>query len=267
MRVSDLRLPLVGLVLVSAAAVASPALAADVVPAGGADSAQTGSGAPPAMAQTGSGTLDGIWMFDAKHSDDPMKIMQANRPQGGRGGGGGGGWGGGGGRRGGGGGFGGGGYGGGGGGWGGGGGRRRGGGDADEAGSGDASDNSGGGRDSSAHHENPFARVMRPAKKVVIDMGSDQVTVTEDEGAPRAYAIQDSLKAHEHDLVTEGTSASWKGGHLVMSETTGRRGSLVESYELSADGRTLTIRAHREGGPEGMPNPTIVRVYTRYEGD
>ena len=108
---------------------------------------------------------------------------------------------------------------------------------------------------------------MRPANKVVIELLTDKVSVTEDERIPRDYAMQDSLKAHEHDLVTEGTSASWKAGRLVMTQTLGARGSVVETYELSKDGKTLTIRAHREGGREGMPNPTFARVYTRYEGD
>ncbi|HTR96676.1 MAG TPA: hypothetical protein VMH61_02145, partial [Candidatus Acidoferrales bacterium] len=113
----------------------------------------------------------------------------------------------------------------------------------------------------------PFARVMHPAKKVVIEMLADEVKVSEDEMEARPYAISDSLKAHQHDLVTENTSAAWKGNDLVMTQSLGQRGSLVEAYELSADGKTLTITAHREGGPSGNPNPTIKRVYTRYEGD
>jgi hypothetical protein len=112
----------------------------------------------------------------------------------------------------------------------------------------------------------PFERIVHPAKKVVIEMLADQINVAEDEQSPRGYAMQDSLKIHGHDLVTQGTSAKWKSGKLEMTQTMGR-GSLVETYELSKDGATLTIRAHREGGREGMPNPTITRVYTRYEGD
>jgi len=221
--------------------------------------------AQAAGATSGSKTLDGIWMFDAKHSDDPQKIMEANRPSGGggRGGGGRGGMGGGGMGGMGGGGMGGGGRrGGGGGGW---GGRGGGGeGDDDRPSSGDAENGQGTARPQGG---NPMQRVMRPAQKIVIDMVGDSVTVAEDERGPRAYAVQDSLKAHEHDLVTEGTSASWKGGKLQMTQVLGTRGSLVESYELSKDGKTLPIRAHREGGQSGMPHPTFVRVYTRYEGD
>ncbi len=218
----------------------------------------------PAAAVAGSTTLDGIWMFDAKHSDDPRKIMEASRPAGGGRGPGGGGRGGGppggmgGGPPGG----------------GGGGGRRGGGGgfsfgDHGGGGPGEADGPEGGNGEQGAQRPggNPMERIMQPAKKVVIELLADKVIVTEDERVPRDYAVQDSLKAHEHDLVTEGTTASWKAGRLMMTQTLGQRGSLLESYELSADGKTLTIRAHREGGREGMPNPTFARVYTRYEGD
>lgn len=220
-------------------------------PAAVSDAAASASTAP---------SLDGIWMFDEKHSDDPRKIMEANRPQGGPGGEGGrrfgGGMGGG---------MGGGPPGGGGeGGWGG----RRGGGDGEVGEGGSGAEGRGENADGAPRPRvNPFERVMRPAQKVVIEMLEDQVNVAEDEHTPRAYAIADSLKAHGHELVTDGTKAFWKGGKLQMSQVSGRRGSIVESYELSADGKTLTIRAHREGGPEGMPNPTFTRVYTRYEGD
>jgi hypothetical protein len=203
-------------------------------------------------AHVGPLSLDGIWMFDAAHSDDPMKTMQSMR--GGEGGGGrhfgGGGMGGG--------------FGGGGGGrhWGGGGGGGGGGMDADDGGPPPAE------RDESAPRgPRPFERVMHPPKKVVIEMLADQVNVADDERQPRGYSIADSLKAHGRDLVTEGTSAQWKGGKLEMRQVMGRGGSLVETYELSRDGATLTIRAHRDGGREGMPNPTFTRVYTRYEGD
>jgi hypothetical protein len=192
-------------------------------------------------------TIDGIWILDAEHSDDPMKVMQAARGGGGGGryGGGreGGGWGGrggeGGGRE---------------------GGFRRGGADGPDGGSGEAP----GERPRGA---SPMARVMRPAHKVVIDVERDEVTVAEDERAPRPYALKDSLDAHGRDLVTENTSARWKSGRLEMSESLGPRGSLVETYELSKDGRTLTIRARREGGSGGPSLPAITRVYTRYEGD
>ncbi len=220
-----------------------------------------GATTPAAAVQpaAGSQSLDGIWMFDQKRSDDPRKVMESARGSGG--GEGGRRWGGGGGMGEGMGGFGG----------GMGGGHRRGGGGyggGDEGGRPPGGEDAeGGGQD--RRGPGPFARVMRPAKKVVIEMLADQVNVTEDEGAPRPYAIQDSLKAHGHDLVTQGTTARWKSGRLEMAETStgGRGGSLVETYELSKDGMTLTIRAHREGGQEGMPNPVFTRVYTRYTGD
>ena len=174
-----------------------------------------------------------------------MKAMQAARPQGGeggRGGGMGGGFGGGG-RR-----------GGGEGGWGGrgGGGMRGGDGGAGGGGpDGDGSDQPR--REPSARPCRPWRASCGPPHKVVIEMQADQVNVAEDEHAPRPYAIADSLKAHDRELLTENTSARWKAGRLEMTQTMGPRGKLVETYELSKDGRTLTIRARREGGREGAP--------------
>lgn len=240
---------LAGALLVTAALGARAASAADAAPK---------SAAAPSAASAHA-SLEGIWMFDAAHSDDPAKIMQANRPPGmeGRGGPPGGG------------------------GFGGGMGGGMGGGHRGGEGYGrrEAPGENGEGpvdtSDPEARAQQrqrqagqmAMGRVMRPAKKVVIAMLADQVTVAEDEHEARPYALADSLSAHGHDLVTEYTKAKWKGGRLEMSQELGRRGTLVETYELSADGRTLTIRAHREGGPEGMPNPTFTRVYTRYDGE
>ncbi len=241
---------LAGALLTVCALAAHVALAAD-----GADRAPAPAAA---LAAGGHASLEGIWMFDAAHSDDPMKIMQASRPQGmaGRGGPGGGGMGGG---------MGGGGLGGG----------PRGGGFGQreapgENGEGPVDTSDPEGRAQMRQRQagqQAMGRVMRPAKKVVIALLADEVTVAEDEREARPYALADSLSAHGRDLVTEYTKAKWKGGKLEMSQELGRRGTLVETYELSPDGRTLTIRARREGGPEGMPNPTFTRVYTRYDGE
>lgn len=113
----------------------------------------------------------------------------------------------------------------------------------------------------------PMARVLRPAAKVVIEMQADQVSVAEDGHAPRPYALADSLKAHNRELLTENTAARWKAGGIEMTQEMGPRGKLVETYTLSHDGKTLTIRARREGGREGLPSPVLTRVYRRYDGE
>jgi hypothetical protein len=233
-------------------------LAASATPAR-AESAKPGAEVPAATISAAERSLEGIWFFDSTRSDDPRKAMESMRGGGGgrRDGARGGGFGGGMGR-----------------GMGGfGGGRRHGGGEGGmRGGDGDRGGDDGGappaeGEGARTQGPRPFERVMRPAHKVVIEMRADAVNVAEDEHEPRGYALSDSLKAHGHDLVTEGTTARWKSAKLEMTQAMGRRGSLVETYEISKDGKTLTIRAHREGGPEGMPNATITRVYTRYEGD
>jgi len=208
-------------------------------------------GASAARAQSAP-TLDGIWMFDAAHSDDPMKVMQENRQR--RGGDGEeGGYGG---RRG-----------------GMGGGMR--GGMEGGMGGGDRRWNRGGeggpggdGQDAQrSAARSAMERVLHPAKKVVIEMSLDEVKVSEDEAAPRPYAIADSLQAHGHEALEGDGRARWKDGALEMTQVLGPRGSLVEDYALSADGKTLTITARREGGRPGAPALTLRRVYTRYEGD
>lgn len=203
-------------------------------------------------------TLEGIWMLDASKSDDPRKIMEASRPPGGGGRGGEGGGGGSRGVRGG--------EGGAGAGWGGGRGGRRGGEGGPGGGDGERppGDGAAGGAPSGP---NPMERVMRPPQKVVVELLANEIRFSEDERGARAYALDDSLEAHSMKPAPEGDHARWKSGHLEMAQALGRRGTLVESYALSKDGRTLTIRAHREGGPPGAPSPTFTRVYTRYEGE
>lgn len=233
-----------GVSLAGAAAASAGAAGAAVQPAGDANAQARVAEAAEASTIAGS-TLDGIWMFDAKRSDDPQKVMESARQQGGPGGmgmrGGPGGGPPGGGMRGG----------------------MRGGPRGGDEGEGEARD----GAEGASRGPGAFERVLRPARKVVIEMLADQVNVAEDERSPRPYAIEDSLAAHRHDLLTPNTKARWKSGRLVMTQSLGQRGSLAETYELSRDGKTLTIRARREGGPSGMPNPTFTRVYTRYEGD
>jgi hypothetical protein len=244
---------------ISALAMVPCARAADPAPAGATAQARIPSRDPLPMTTLAPGIqFDGIWMFDAAHSDDPMKVMQAARPQRGPGGEGGMGMFGGG-RR--------------GGGPEGGGGRGGPGGPGGPGGMGPGGEGDAVGDHPDQPAENrprgpsPMARIMRPAKKVIIEMQSDQLNVTEDEAAPRPYALADSLKAHNRELLTENTEARWKSGGLELTQTLGPRGKLVETYELSHDGKTLTIRARREGGREGMPNPVITRVYTRYDGE
>lgn len=269
------RFALVALVI-SSLLVACGARAADPVPARDPASAPASPESPaaPAAPYTATRTplpagqatallapsfqFEGIWMFDPALSDDPMKVMQASRPQGGPGGEGGPGMGRGmgggmgGGRRGG---------GQGGGGWGGRGGMGRGGeGDA----GGDHADQP---AENRPRGPSPMAHVLRPARKLVIEMQADQVCLSEDGGAPRPYALADSLKAHHHELLTENTSARWRNGALELTQALGPSGKLVETCVLSHDGETLTIRARREGGREGMPNPMISRVYKRYNGE
>jgi len=238
--------PLPALALIAWLAAAASAASAQTAPTPPAPAQSAPVQAEPAQAAP---TFDGIWMFDAAHSDDPMKVMQQNAPRregggaggGGFGRGGGGGWGG----RGGGGGF---------------GGRHRGGG---EGGTPQGETNSRGGGDP----RRAFERVMHPAHKLVLYLDHDRFQVAEDEGTPRVYTLSDSLKALGVKPLTDEATVQIHGRRLEAKQPLGARGALLETYELSGDGRTLTIRAHREGGREGMPNPTFTRTYTRYEGE
>lgn len=224
--------------------------------------------AAPAPAEARDGQLtarafEGIWVFDAKRSDDPRKQMEQMGGRGrGPGGGPGGGMGPGGMPP--------------GGGMGGGGRGEHGGMDRGGAGGpggppdgetpedlGDGSGNSRGGGDPRRAME----RVLHPAQKLVVYVDHDRFQVEEDEGAPRVYTIADSLKALGVKPLNDEATVRMTGHKLDAKQPLGRRGALLETFELSDDGRTLTIRARRLGGPEGMPNPEFKRVYTRYDGE
>lgn len=208
--------------------------------------------------------LEGIWRFDAKHSDDPAKVMPGGGQRGGPGGGPGG--------RGGpsghgpGGGMGGppmgGGPGGGMGGPGGSGGPpdRDGVSEPDESGEG-----AGGGP--GERREDPMRRIMHPGAQLVIFVLSENVELTEDERPAITMALQDSLDAHGRVQEIPGPVARWRNGALVTTLPLGRSGALTETYELSADGRTLTVRAKATGGPKGAPPIELKRVYQRYDGE
>lgn len=244
------RLPIVSLLLLASLACAGAARA---------DGTAAAPSAPPpalesAAAAAATHAFEGIWMFDAKRSDDPRKVMEGSRsgagrrPEGGmgRGGmppggmeGGRGGMG----PRGG-----------------------RGGppGEAPEGGDeGEAGTNSRAGGDSRRAME----RVFHPPAKMVVYVDRDRFQVEEDEGAPRRYTIADSLKAQGVNALEDEATVRMRGRALEAKQPLGRRGALLETFELSEDGRTLTIRARRQGGPEGMPNPTFTRVYVKYEGE
>lgn len=241
-------------------AVALAALAASL-PAHAADDAPA---APPAVTKAEAArervtahAFEGIWVFDRAHSDDPRQLMQQSGGPRGRGPGGGMGPGGGGmppgggmgeGMR---------------------GGRGgRGGpggppdGDGEAAEDEDAANSRGGGDPRRA-----MDRVLHPAQKLVVYVDKDRFQVEEDEGAPRVYTIADSLRALGVKPLNDEATVRIDGRTLAAKQPLGRRGALLETYELSADGRILTIRARRQGGPEGMPNPEFKRVYTRYDGD
>lgn len=199
--------------------------------------------------------IEGIWRFDAKKSDDPTKAM----PRGGPGGGPGAGMRGGPGGRGGppmGGGMGPGGHGG------------PGGGEGPRSGRPDGEDGPDETGDVSAPPRvDPMQRVLHPAGQVVIFVLSENVEITEDEAPPLTFALQDSLDAHGRVQERPGPVARWKQASLVTKLPLGRDGTLTETWEFSADGRTLTVRAKADGGPPGAPRIDLKRVYTRYDGE
>ncbi len=115
--------------------------------------------------------------------------------------------------------------------------------------------------------EDPMRRVLRPGAQMVIFVLSENVEVTEDEAPPITFALQDSLDAHGRIQELPGPVARWKKSALVTTFPLGRSGWLTETYEVSADGRTLTVRARATGGPQGAPPLDLKRIYERYEGE
>jgi hypothetical protein len=126
----------------------------------------------------------------------------------------------------------------------------------------------GGGDTSTRPREGPMWRLMHPAAQVVIFVLNEQVEVTEDERAPVEFALKDSLDAHHRESEKPLGVARWMDARLVTNSAVGRRGGfLIETYEVSRDGHTLTVSARTEGGPEGAPALTLKRVYRRYDGE
>ncbi|MFN8589494.1 MAG: hypothetical protein U0704_17010 [Candidatus Eisenbacteria bacterium] len=113
----------------------------------------------------------------------------------------------------------------------------------------------------------PMRRILHPAEQVVIFVLSENVEISEDERPPLTFALQDSLDAHGRVQEIPGPVARWKQASLVTRLPLGRSGMLTETYEFSADGRTLTVRAKSDGGPPGAPTIQLKRVYTRYDGE
>lgn len=200
--------------------------------------------------------IEGIWRFDAKKSDDPAKAMPRGGPggaaqggmRGGPGGSGGppmgGGMGSG----------------------------RRGGPPGGGPGMGGGPDGErpeeGGSMGDDRHPRvDPMRRVMRPAAQIVIFVLSENVEITEDQDPPLTFALQDSLDAHGRVQEIPGPVARWKDASLVTKLPLGKSGSLTETWEFSADGRTLTVHAKSEGGPQGAPKIELKRVYNRYDGE
>ena len=182
--------------------------------------------------------LDGIWVLDKEHSDDPSKL----RPPGGMHGGGG--WGGG--------------HGGmGGGGWGGGGHHRGGGGGGGDEG-GPPPDGEGGappeGGPPSGEHGRPSPQ---PEKLVIF---RDGAAFNIDDGSGHARELTWQADAPD----TEGVvPARWNGNKLV-AEMQSTRGSRSVTYELDKDGKALTV-VMKVQRPEGE-SVSLKSRYTKYEG-
>jgi len=196
-------------------------------------------------------SFEGIWLFDAQRSDDPKKLLEQNRPGSRRGPGAGGMRPGGGGMRGGQGGM----------------GPRGGGGAPPDMAADDQAGPEAAGSRSSADPRRAMERVLNPAKKLVVYVDRDRFQLEEDEGSPLVYTIADSSAAAGVKPPETEAMVTIQGRRLEARQPLGRRGAMLETFELSGDGRTLTIRARRQGGPERATNPTFTRVYTRYEGE
>jgi len=203
----------------------------------------------PTLAADKPPDFGGLWLLDTNESETLQQKMDAMRQSGG-GPPGGGGW------HGGGGGMGGGmgghhGHGGGGGGYGGGGGGY----------GGQHGGGGGGERDSTrAQMMNDLAH---PAMSLVIEPGDDAYVLSERGRALEVLVLNDTTGSSiEPDALH--LQAHWKGKHLI-AEKTGPRGTMTQDYELSGDGKKLTVNTKLEGR-EGRPPLELKRVYNRSEG-
>jgi hypothetical protein len=185
--------------------------------------------------------LDGVWMLDKEHSDDPSKLRA---PGGGMHGGGGGGMGGHGGWGG----------GGGGGGWGGGGGHHHGGGGGGEGAPPDGEGGPDGGPPSGGDHARPQPQ---PAKLVIF---RDGAAFNIDDGSGHARELTWQADAPDTGGVVP---AHWDGKKLV-AEMVSTRGTRSVTYDLDKDGKALTMTLHFQR-PDGE-SVSLKSRYKKYEG-
>lgn len=148
--------------------------------------------------------------------------------------------------------------------------RRGGGGAPGEAGSGPPDgaqaqgDEAEGSRDSSRSRD--MNDIARPPMMLLIERTDSTIVLSERGQTLQVMALGDPLVVGAAiEPQAPHAEAKWHGQTLFSQHTSPRGGTTTRTYELSKDGKQLTIVTRREM-PGGRPPLELKRVYDHYEG-
>jgi hypothetical protein len=105
--------------------------------------------------------------------------------------------------------------------------------------------------------------LFEPAEEITITQTPREIEVDETFGELRRF--RPNGRTYKTDNGLSETKAEWKDGVLHVETKGGPGAKRVETWELSPDGRRLTVRVEVEGGR--MPDLTLTRVYNRSEDE
>ncbi|HKQ57716.1 MAG TPA: hypothetical protein VJY35_07590 [Candidatus Eisenbacteria bacterium] len=115
----------------------------------------------------------------------------------------------------------------------------------------------------------PELRLMtRPPDTLVIEQ-TDSTVVLFARGAPLEVLVIGLPQDKAGSVAPEAVHipATWSDGRLLALRQDDRRARASQKFELSADGRTLTLTVAREPYEDGVPPLELRRVYVRESTD
>jgi hypothetical protein len=119
----------------------------------------------------------------------------------------------------------------------------------------------GAGGPSGADPQERMRALFEPAEEIWVTQTPAEIEVDEVYGRLRRF--RPNGRKYKTDNGTAEIQSEWKDGQLRVKTERGRGAKEVETWELSPDGRRLTVRLRLEGGR--MPEITLTRVYDRGE--
>jgi hypothetical protein len=103
--------------------------------------------------------------------------------------------------------------------------------------------------------------LFEPAEEIWVTQTPAEIEVDEVDGRLRRF--HPNGRKYKTDNGTAEIQSEWKDGKLQVKTERGRGAKEVETWELSPDGRRLTVRLRLGGGR--TPEISLTRVYDREE--